>query len=95
MTELEKGFIRKEFESHTVFKNTQLRDAVFNATINANRKKGKQFQPLYKKKQAKADVEYNTNAIETIKKVEERDGKSWVDKIYRAIGRRTPKKRGE
>lgn len=85
-TELEKGFIRKEFENKTVFENNQLRDAVFNAYINANRKKGRKFQPLYKKKQEKADIEYNQNAIETINEIEKRDGKSWIDKIYQANG---------
>lgn len=69
-----------------MFENKQLRDAVFNAYVNANRKKNKKFQPLYKKRQEKADIEYNTNAIKTINKIEERDGKSWVDEIYRANG---------
>lgn len=86
MTELEKAFIRKEFESKTVFENTQLRDAVFNAYVNANRKKNSKFQPLYKKKQEKADVEFNKNAAKTIEEIEKRDGKSWVQKIYKAAG---------
>lgn len=94
-TEVEKGFIRKEFESNIVFKNSQLRDAVYNAYVNANRKKSKKFQPLYKKRQEKADIEYNENAIETINKIEERDGKSWVDKIYKANGmKRTQRETG-
>ena len=89
-TELEKGFIRKEFENKTVFQNEQLRDAVFNAYMNANRKKNSKFQPLYKKKNEKADIEFNKNAIDTINKIEDRDGKSWVDKIYKANGMRKP-----
>lgn len=86
MTELEKAFIRKEYESKTVFQNTQLRDAFYNAYVNANRKKNAKFQELYKKKQEKADIEYNENAIKTIEEMEERDGKSWVEKIYKAAG---------
>lgn len=85
MTEVEKAFIRKEYETKTVFEMTQFRDAFFNAYANANRGKNRKFQDLYKKKQSKADVEYNMNAVETIMKIEKRDGKSWVDKIYRAV----------
>lgn len=86
MTELEKAFIRKEYESKVIFENTQRRDAVFNAYVNANRKKNSKFQPLYKKKQEKADVEFNKNAAKTIEEIEKRDGKSWVQKIYKAAG---------
>lgn len=86
MTELEKAFIRKEYESKVIFENTQRRDAVFNAYVNANRKKNSKFQPLYKKKQEKADVEFNKNAVKTIEEIEKRDGKSWVQKIYKAAG---------
>lgn len=86
MTELEKAFIRKEYESKVIFENTQRRDAVFNAYVNVNRKKNSKFQPLYKKKQEKADVEFNKNAAKTIEEIEKRDGKSWVQKIYKAAG---------
>lgn len=86
MTELEKAFIRKEYESKVIFENTQRRDAVFNAYVNANRKKNSKFQPLYKKKQEKADVEFNKNAAKTIEEIEKRDGKLWVQKIYKAAG---------
>ena len=90
MTELEKAFIRKEYESKTVMDNTQLRDAFFNAYINANRKKNSKIIDLYKRKQEKADVEYNQDAIRVINKIEERDGKSWIDKIYKASGLKKP-----
>lgn len=90
MTELERAFIRKEYEDHVVFTNNQFRDAFYNAYVNANRKKNSKFQELYKKRQEKADIEFNQNAIETIEKMEERDGKSWVEKVYRASGMRKP-----
>ena len=90
MTELEKAFIRKEYESKTVMDNTQLRDAFFNAYINANRKKNSKIIDLYKRKQEKADIEYNQDAIKVINKIEERDGKSWIDKIYKASGLKKP-----
>lgn len=91
LTETEKTFIRKEFERKTITDTTYLRDAVFNAVINAMRKKGAKFQELFKKKQAKADVEFNEQAVDIVIEVEARDGKSWVDEIYHANGLRTPK----
>lgn len=86
MSELERMFIRKEYERKLIFENTQRRDAYLNAYINANRKKNSKFIDLYKKPNAKVDVEYNLKAETTIMEIEKRDGKSWVDKIYQAAG---------
>lgn len=86
LTELEKAFIRKEYEKKVVADNTHIRNAFYNAYTNANRKKNQRFQELFKKKQEKADVEYNKNAIEVIEEMEKRDGKGWVEKLYRAAG---------
>lgn len=71
---------------------THLRNAVLNAVSNALRKKNKKFIDLYKKKQAKADKEYNHNAIQVIHEIEEKEGKSWVDRIYRESGLRKPQR---
>jgi len=90
-TELEKAFIRKEYEMQTVSENTHRRNAFLNAYTNARRKKNKPFVELYKKKQQKADKEYNQNAIAVINEMEKRDGKSWVDKLYRTNGMKKPK----
>ena len=87
MTELEKAFIRKEYEMKVVADNTHARNAFYNAYVNANRKKNQRFIELYKKqKQEKADKEYNLNAIKVIEKMEKRDGKDWVKKVYKAAG---------
>lgn len=86
LTELEKAFIRKEFENKVVSENTHIRNAVFNAYSNANRKKSKKFVDLFKKAQQKADKDYNTNAISVVVEMEQNQGKSWVDKLYRANG---------
>lgn len=91
-TELEKAFIMKEYESKTVTDNTHTRNAFFNAYANANRKKGKKFQELFTKKQEEADIDYNLKAIEVVINMEEHQGKSWVDRIYRANGMKTRKK---
>ena len=77
----------------TVSENTHRRNAFLNAYTNANRKKNSRFIELYKKAQEKADKEYNQNAIATITEMEERDGKSWVDKLYRANGMKRKTKR--
>ncbi|GGD03716.1 phenylalanine racemase [Enterococcus wangshanyuanii] len=91
LTETEKSFIRKEYERKTINDATYLRDSVLNAVSNAMRKKGSKFQELFKKKQSKADVAFNEQAMDVVLEVEERDGKSWVDQIYHANGLRTPK----
>lgn len=91
LTETEKAFIRKEFERKTITDFTYLRDSVFNAVSNAMRKKGSKFQELFKRKQAKADVDFNEKAINVVMEVEDRDGKSWVDQIYHANGLITPR----
>lgn len=92
-TEIEKAFIRKEYEKKIVSENTHRRNAFYNAYVNANRKKNKQFIELFKKAQEEADKEYNENAIEVVTEMEERDGKSWVDKLYKANGMRRKSKR--
>lgn len=76
-----------------MLENTQIRDAFYNAYVNANRKKNSKFEPLYKKKNEKVDKEYNENAIEIIREIEETEGKSWVDKLYSSIGMKRPVKR--
>src|SRR5690625_3344363 len=93
LTELEKAFIRKEYEMNVVSTNTHRRNAFLNAYTNARRGKNKKFQELYKKENEKADKEYNENAIAIMNEIEERDGKSWVDKLYRKNGMKKPKKR--
>lgn len=94
-TELEKAFIRKEYEMKVVSDNTHQRNAFYNAYANANRKKNKPFVELYKKKQEKADKEYNENAIAVVIEMEKEKGKTWVDKLYRTNGMKKPqRKRG-
>lgn len=94
LTEKEKMFIRKEHENKFIKDTTWVRNAVLNAEGNANRKKGKSFIELFPKK-LKADKEYNENAIKTVIEMEERNGKSWVDKVYKANGMKKPSpKRG-
>lgn len=97
LTETEKMFIRKRHEQKFINETTWLRNAVLNAVNNALRKKGKKFIDLFPKAPKKADKEYNENAIKTILEMEEKKGKGWVEKIYRAnnINIQSPKKGGE
>lgn len=90
LTDLEKMFIRKEYESKLVNDMTHIRNAVLNAVNNAMRKKNKKFIELFSKKNEKVDREYNIKAVDVITEIERRDGKSWVDRIYQESGLRKP-----
>jgi len=94
LTEKEKMFIRKEHENKFLSDTTWLRNAVLNAGANINRKKGKKFIELFPKKANKVDKEYNKTAVQTILVMEQKNGKSWVDKVYKANGI-TPQKGGQ
>lgn len=94
LTEKEKLFIRKEHENKFLHDMTWFRNAVLNAEGNANRKKGKKFIDLFPKKAPKADKEYNEDAVQTILEIEIKNGKSWVEKVYRANGV-SPQKGGQ
>lgn len=89
----EKAFIMKAWEDKTVADSTVMRDSVLNAITNAFRKKGKKFKVLWKKKQEKADKEIVKNNYKIIMEVEEKEGKGWIDKVFRANG--IKRKRGE
>lgn len=88
-------FIRKAYEEKLVNDMTFTRNAHLNAIANSKRKKSAKFIELFTKRRKKVDKEYNKNAESTIFKVEEKEGKSWVDKLYAGIGRRRPVKKGE
>ena len=92
LSDVEKAFIRKEWENYTVSWTTLVRDAVFNAVSNALRKKGKRFQKLWKKRQKKADKEVIRENTKTIMEIEKKE-KGWIELIYKANGKKVPKKK--
>lgn len=94
LTETEKAFIYKAYENKTVRESNLLRDAVFNAVINANRKKGKPFRKLWKKRVQKADHEIVADNIKTVTEIEKKE-KGWIDLIYKANGLKPPAKKAE
>lgn len=86
LTLTEKLFIYKAYENKMIGDNTLLRNAVLNATVNANRKKGKKFIELFKKKSKKLDREKIEQDINIVKEVEEKEGNYWIEKLYIANG---------
>lgn len=94
LTDREKLFIYKAYETKIVSETTHMRNAVMNAVTNAMRKKGKKPYELFTKKQEKVDVEFTENALEVIQDIESTEGKSWVDLIYVKNGMRKPTQKG-
>ena len=90
LTLTEKLFIYRAWEDKVVSDSTLLRDAVLNAVSNALRKKGKKFQPLWKKNQAPVDKEAARDNLEIVEEVEAKEGKGWIDEIYRKSGLKKP-----
>lgn len=86
LTPTEKAFIYKAWEDKTVSDSTLMRDAVLNAVSNALRKKHSSFKKLWKKLQRKADKEKARDDMKIAAEIEEKEGKSWVDKVYKAAG---------
>lgn len=93
LTRREKLFIYKAWENKVVSESTTLRNSVLNAVNNAMRKKGKKFVHLWKKKQMKLDKELAQENLKIIQGIEKKDGKSWVDLIYKENGLKAPKRK--
>lgn len=94
LTATEKLFIYKAYENKLTGDTTLVRNAVLNATVNANRKKNKKFIELFKKRCKKVDKEIVQNNVETVKKVEEKEGKTWINKLYMSNGMMKNLKKG-
>lgn len=96
LTPKEKSFIYKAWEDKVVRESTLLNNAVYNAIANSQRKKGKKYQKLWKKRVKGINKDIAFNNEEIIKNIEKRDGKGWVDKLHKAVGiKLSKKKRGE
>lgn len=86
LTPKERLFIYKAWEDKTVSDSYNLRNAVNNAIVNANRKKGKKAIPLWKKKQKRLDKNVAEENMKLVENAEIKDGKGWVGMIYAANG---------
>lgn len=95
LTITEKAFIMKAYEDKVVSDSTVLAMAVNNAINNALCKKGKRTLKLWKKKNhAVADKEAMKLSIKQIINHENKEGKGWVEKIYKANGYKIPTAKG-
>lgn len=84
ITPRQKAFIMKAFEDRVV-RDTNLQNMAFgNALANLYRKKHAPAIPLWQKPSAPADIERARANIEVVLEMEKRDGKGWIDKIYKA-----------
>ena len=92
LTPKDKIFIRKAFEEKTVRESTEMRNSVLNAVTNAIRKKNQKFIELWKKKQKPVNKGLVEKQIDIIMDIEKRDGKNWVDAIYKANRMKKPER---
>lgn len=69
-------------------------NAVFTAVYNVNRPKRKKPLKLWRKtKMQKANVETVNENLAIAKEVEAKEGKAWVDLIYKKNGLKPPERR--
>lgn len=95
LTNREKAFIYKAWESKIVSDTTFMYNSVFTAVYNANRPKRKRALKLWNKpKVRKADMETIHSNMEMIREIEEKEH-NWIQAVYRANNLPVPKKRGE
>lgn len=91
LTQREKAFIYKAWENKTVADTTFIYNAVFTAMYNVNRRKNKRALKLWRKARVrKADMEVIHDNLKVILEVEDKEGKSWIDLIYKVNGMKKP-----
>lgn len=86
LTPREAAFIRKAWEEKLVSDNTLMRNAVLNAVANALRKKNARFRGLWKKRARPVDRDSADESVRTVREIEEKEGKGWIDKILQVNG---------
>ncbi len=91
LTPKERLFIYKAWEQKKVSLTSDIYNAVFTAFYNVQRGK-KRALKLFKKKQRKIDKNTLDFNLKTILKVEEKEGKGWLEQVYKANGMRFKRK---
>ena len=87
LTNREIAFIKKAYENKMISDGYNMYNACFTAFYNANRPKRKKALKLFRKpKVQEADMAVIKNNLEIVKEIDQREGKTWVDKIYKANG---------
>lgn len=77
-------FIRKEFELKIKRDAGLTYRAMETALFNTYRKKNKAARELWEKpKTQKALIEFNEQALNTVQRLEEKNGKNWVNKVLK------------
>ncbi len=87
-------FIVKAYEDKVVSDSSLLAAAVANAVGNVLRKKGKRPQKLWKKKPKAGNVQQRDSDLEIVKKNAEKDGDTWIARIYAANHRKLKRRAG-
>lgn len=94
LTPKDKAFIYKAWETKVVADTYNMYNAVFTATYNVNRAKNKKALKLWRKaKTHKADIETVKENIKIAKEVEAKEGRRWVELIYKQNGLKLPERR--
>lgn len=84
LSEKQKMFIRKEFELKIKRDAGLTYRAMETALFNTYRKKNKAVRELWEKpKTQKALIEFNEQALNTVQRLEEKNGKDWVNKVLK------------
>lgn len=87
LTPRERYFILKAWEDKHVLETSLQYRSTFTATYNVNRPKRKAALKLWnRKKTEKADMEVVQRNMAIAYEVIEKEGNSWIDKIYKANG---------
>lgn len=84
LTPREIRFIYKAWENKIVSDSYYMYHAMFTAFYNVNRPKRKRALKLWEKaKTRKADMEIVKRNLKLVREVEKKEGKSWVEQIYK------------
>lgn len=87
LTPREKHFIMKAWENKMITDSYNSYNASFTAFYNANRPKRKKALKLWKKKTIRiADKDVVQDHISIAKNVERKEGKSWIELLFRKNG---------
>lgn len=84
----------KAYEDKVISEGYNMYNAVFTAVYNANRPKRKKALKLWRKaKTQKANIETVNENLAIAREVEAKEGKAWVDLIYKKNGLKPPERR--
>ena len=87
LTLREKVFIYKAWENKMITDTTNIYNAIYTSTYNVNKPKRKKALSLWKKKAIKkADMVTVQNNLALVKEVEKKEGKNWIELVYKNKG---------